>query len=151
MLAAMRFLVGCALMAYAAVLLFILFSPSSDVPSGLVEKGMSLGVRLDAPEAWVERARVEFGLNVLAFLPISLLGSLLRPTITVSTWIALGFVGSMLVEAIQTTMPDRMATHSDVVANTLGAALGAMVAWALVRPFRSEARADLPDLLAAAK
>ena len=132
----LRRALSLALLAYAGMLLVVLFHPSSDVPSGLVQRAIELGVRLDAPAQFVQAARVEFGLNVLAFLPLSLLGSLLRPTITVSTWTALGFAGSLLVEAVQTTMPDRMATHSDIVANTLGAALGALVAWLVLRPFR---------------
>ncbi len=135
MLALLRFLLTCVLMAYAAVLLFVLLTPSSSVPSGLVTHGVSLGVRLHAPAALVQPARVEFGLNVLAFVPLSLLGSLLRPRVAVSAWIAWGFVGSLLVEAAQTTMPGRMATHSDVVANTMGALAGAALAWVASRPF----------------
>jgi len=90
-------------------------------------------VRLHAPAPLVEQARVEFGLNVLAFVPLSLLGSLLRPAVTGSVWIAAGFAGSLLVEATQIALPERMATHSDVVANTLGTAVGAMLAWVAMR------------------
>lgn len=129
----LRFVLVGALAVYGAALLVVLMTHSSAVPSGLVHHGVSLGIRLHAPDEFVHPARVEFGLNVVAFVPLSLIGSLLRPAITVSTWTALGFGGSLLVEAIQTSMPDRLATHSDVVANTLGAALGAMVAWVLAR------------------
>ena len=131
----LRLFLICALVAYAAVLLFVLLNPSAAVPSGLVDRTVSLGGRMQVPAPLVDPTRVEFGLNVLAFMPVSFLGSLLRPRVTVSAWIAMGFVGSMLVEATQITLPDRSPTHSDVVANTLGAALGAMLAWVLLRPF----------------
>jgi len=55
----------------------------------------------------------------------------------VSAWIAMGFAVSLLVEATQVALPERMATHSDVVANTLGAAVGALLAWVALRPFAS--------------
>ena len=108
---------------------------------------MSLAIRLDAPSKLVQRSRVEFGLNVLAFAPLSFLGLLVRPSISVSTWTAAAFAVSLAVEGVQTTMPERMAAHSDVVANTAGAAAGALVAWVLLQPFRRrlEGRANLAD------
>ena len=128
-----RLLIGVALVAYTAALAYVLLTPSGTVPSGLVQDAMSLGARFDAPAELLQRSRVEFGLNVLAFVPLSFLGSLLRPSLAVSAWIAGAFAVSMLVEAIQTTMPERMAAHSDVVANTSGATFGALAAWCLVR------------------
>ena len=133
-----RFLVGVALLAYAAALAYVLLTPSGAVPSGLVQDAMSLGDRLEAPAKLLQRSRVEFGLNVLAFVPLSFLGYLLRPSITVSAWTAWAFAVSLLVEAIQTTMPERMAAHSDVVANTAGAACGALAAWCLVKVLASK-------------
>ena len=130
-----RFFLTLALVAYAALLIVVLLNPSPAGPAELVDRFASLGVRLDVPEPLLAEARIEFGLNVLAFMPVSFLGSLLRPRVTVSAWIAMGFAGSMLVELIQITLPDRSPTHSDVVANTLGAALGAMLAWVLLHPF----------------
>ena len=128
-----RLLVGVALLAYTGVLAYVLLTPSGAVPSGIVQDAVSFGTRLDAPAKLVQRSRVEFGLNVLAFAPLSFLGSLLRPSIRVSAWTACAFAVSLLVEAIQATMPERMAAHSDVVANTAGAACGAIAAWCLVQ------------------
>ena len=118
-----------ALTAYVIVLMVVLLNPSPAAPSELVARVASIGVRLGLPAPLVVPVRVEFGLNVLAFLPLSFLGSLLRPLVTLSAWTAGGFAGSLLVEIFQTTLPNRSATHSDVVANTLGMALGAMAAW----------------------
>ncbi|EON22744.1 hypothetical protein CF8_3334 [Nocardioides sp. CF8] len=131
-----RRVLSLALIAYATVLVIVLLNPSPAIGSELVSRVAALGTRLHFPAQFVVSARVEFGLNVLAFMPLSLLGSLLRPTVSVSAWIAAGFVGSMLVELIQTAQPDRSATHSDVVANTLGAALGALAAWVVLRARR---------------
>ena len=129
----MRRLLTTALVTYALILLVVLLNPSPAVPSELVSRVASLGLRLALPAPLVEPTRVEFSLNVLAFLPLALLGSLWRPAVTVSAWTTIGFAGSLLVEATQTLLPDRSATHSDVVANTLGAALGAMIAWVALR------------------
>ncbi len=61
---------------------------------------------------------------------------LLRPGISVSTWTAVGFGGSLLVEACQALLPGRFSNHVDAVANTLSAALGALVAWVVLRARR---------------
>lgn len=132
----MRRTLTLVLVAYVAVLVIVLFNPSPAVGSELVSRVASLGLRLHVPAPLVVPARIEFGLNVLAFMPLSLLGSLLRPTVPLSVWIAAGFGGSLLVEALQVALPERSATHADVVANTLGAAVGAAVAWGLRRAFR---------------
>ena len=132
----LRLLLTGALLAYGVVLVIVLLNPSPAAGSELVARFVSLGTRLDLPAALIEGARVEFMLNVVAFMPLSLLGSLLRPHVTLSAWTAAGFAGSLLVEMIQTLLPDRSATHSDIVANTLGAALGAMVAWIVLRSAR---------------
>ncbi|CUR57612.1 conserved membrane hypothetical protein [metagenome] len=131
----LRVAVSGVLLAYVGALAYVLLTPQGSVPSGLVTDFANLGDRFGLPAKVLERHRVEFGLNVLAFVPLSFLGSLLRPAVSVSTWTATAFATSLLVEAYQTTQPERMAAHSDVVANTAGAAMGAVVAWLLIRPF----------------
>ena len=125
-----------ALVAYAATLVIVMLNPSPAVGDDAIGRVAWLAQLLHVPATVVSADRIEFGLNVLAFMPLSLLGSLLRPAVPVSAWIAAGFVGSLLVEAFQGLLPERMATHADVVANTLGAAIGASVAWALRRRLR---------------
>jgi glycopeptide antibiotics resistance protein len=142
MLTSLRVALAGALLAYVGVLTYVLLTPQGSVPSGLVTDFTNLGQDLGLPGQILERDRVEFGLNVLAFVPLSLLGSLLRPSVRVSTWIAMAFATSLLVEAYQTTQPERMAAHSDVVANTAGAASGAIVAWLLLLPFAARSRAS---------
>ena len=133
-----RPILALGLVAYAAALVIVLLNPSPAVGSELVDRVARLGAHLHVPAPLVVDARIEFGLNVLAFMPVTLLGSLLRPAVSLSTWTAAGFGGSVLVEALQVALPDRTATHADVVANTLGAALGAGAAWVVHRAVRQK-------------
>ena len=88
-------------------------------------------------------------LNVVAFVPLSLLGSLLWTRPTWRDWTAVGFVVSFAVEVVQAVALDaRQATNADVVANTLGMLVGALLALLVTRILdrrASEGGADLPD------
>ena len=148
-----RAVVGLALAAWVAVLAFTLLAPSAEGPSWLVDTVSRTAAGVGLPSALTAPERVEFLLNVAAFVPVSLLGSLLWMQTSWRDWTAGGFAASFLVELVQAVALDgRSATHSDVVANTLGAlvgaALGALVAGVLRRA-SSEGRADLPDRLTA--
>ncbi len=94
-------------------------------------------------------------LNVVACRPLSLLGSLLWPRPTWRDWTAVGFVASLVVEAFQAVaLGARQATHADVVANTLGMLLGALLGLLVRRILGandSEGGADLPDRASAAE
>jgi glycopeptide antibiotics resistance protein len=78
----------------------------------------------------------EFSANILLFLPLGLLAMALLPRLS---WVrvALGAgVLSILIELAQTLLrPDRTGSVRDVLANTLGAALGAalVVGWRQLR------------------
>jgi glycopeptide antibiotics resistance protein len=100
--------------------------------------------------------RIEFGLNMLAFVPLSFLGTMVWPRLTWRDWTAIGFVASFLVEVVQAVALDaRSATHADVVANTLGTLIGALLGLLASRLLASragsEGRADLPDRRSAAE
>jgi glycopeptide antibiotics resistance protein len=72
---------------------------------------------------------VEFTANVALFVPLSCLGSLLRPRWTWSAWTAAGFGVSLAIELGQlAVLPDRSATGYDILANAIGAFLGAVLA-----------------------
>ena len=106
--------------------------------------------RIGVPSTLAAPERVEFALNVVAFVPVSFLGSLLWERLTWLDWTAGGFVASLLVEVVQAiALDERSATHVDVVSNTLGALVGAVLggglALALRRGAASEGRADLSD------
>ena len=150
-----RTVAGVALAAWVGVLAFTLLAPSAEGPSWLVGTVSTTAAAVGLPSALVAPERVEFLLNAAAFVPVSFLGSLLWSRPTWRDWTAGGFVASFLVELVQAVALDgRSATHSDVVANTLGAlvgaALGAALLMALTRRRRhSEGGADLPDRLTA--
>ena len=148
-----RRVVGAALAVWVAVLAFTLLSPSAEGPSWLVNQVAATAAAVGVPSALVAPDRVEFVLNVAAFVPVSLLGSLLWQRLSWRDWTAGGFVASFLVELVQAVALDgRSATHTDVVSNTVGALIGAVLGgWLLLarRRLDSEGRADLPDRLAA--
>ena len=133
--------------AWLALLTILLLEPSGRAPSWLIETVAGLAHDVGLPAAVSAPGRVGFGLNVVAFVPVSLLGSLLWPRPTWRDWTAFGFAASFLVEAVQgVLLGARTASSDDVVSNTLGALVGAVLAGLLARwAARSEGRADLPD------
>jgi VanZ family protein len=77
---------------------------------------------------------VEFASNVLMFVPFGLFWFILAPR----GWRWVGALAGMTLSvAIEVTqlvlLPQRVSTPWDVLANTLGAALGALFGWTLVR------------------
>lgn len=118
-------------MVYVAVVAFIVFWPSSDVPSSSIRHIHGWLQDVGAP-AGVTAVRVEFGLNVLLFVPLSLLGSLLKPRWTWSSWVVVGYCATVGVEMTQALLlPQRSPTMKDIVANTGGALIGAVIAWGI--------------------
>lgn len=146
-----RTVVKVLLGAWVALLVVTLLGPSAAGPSWLVRSVADAAGAIGVPAVLTDQT--EFALNVVAFVPVSLLGSLLWPGPTWRDWTAYGFVASFGVEAFQAVfLSARSATHVDVVSNTLGALVGAVLVDLLARwtahrgPGRaSEGRADLPD------
>jgi VanZ family protein len=88
--------------------------------------------------SWVDYAHVEFGANILMFVPLGVLIALLLPRW--EWWLApiIGLALSLAIEFGQAlVLPERFATPLDVLANTSGAIVGALV----VTAFRVAARA----------
>ena len=73
---------------------------------------------------------VEFLANVVMFLPLSFLLALLFRRPWHGVMLALGL--SIVVELAQIVIPSRQPSLRDILANALGAALGAFPAWLLV-------------------
>jgi VanZ family protein len=149
-----------ALAAWVVLLALVLLAPSSAGPDWVIAHLARALHGLGLPDVLTQPRRVESMLNVAAFVPLSLLGSLLWPRPSWRDWTAVGFVASFLVEVVQAVALDaRQATHADVVANTLGTLIGALlghlVARILVardrRTRASEGGADLPDRYAPAE
>ncbi|GEP33631.1 hypothetical protein NSZ01_13990 [Nocardioides szechwanensis] len=117
-----------ALTAYLLVLLFALLTPSAATPSSSVSWVAEVLRSLGAPERVLIPDRVEFLCNVAILVPASALGSLLWRAATWRDWTAYGFVFAGAIEVVQgLLLPERSATYVDVVANTLGALVGALL------------------------
>ncbi len=90
-----------------------------------------------APRAPLAYVLLETVANVVLFVPFGGLLALLAPRVSVPVVALVGCAVSLLAESTQWAVrPERFATVSDVVANTLGAAGGALLARRLTR--RSE-------------
>lgn len=111
---------------YLLVVGVVVFSPSDDSGSGFLDW---LADALGEPGY----AAVEFTANIAMFVPF---GILVRLATARPTWwmiLALGFLTTVTIELTQLTMPSRYSTVSDVVANTLGTAVGLGVVWVFRR------------------
>lgn len=129
-----RRLAGWALAAYGVVLALLLLLPWGQVPSRVILATTRLAHDLGVPAGLATIGRVELGLNVLGFVPLTLLASLVWPRPTWRDWTAWTFIASFLVEAAQAlVLSERASANSDVVANTLGGLVGAVLGAALLR------------------
>jgi glycopeptide antibiotics resistance protein len=118
---------GLPLLLYVLVLAVVLFSPTSHVQTALVNDLVRVLQAL-LPDSWVTFTRVEVLMNAVIIAPVSFLGSRVWPRLRWQDWTAYAFVGASTVELIQgVLLPGRQASFSDIVANTIGALLGAVL------------------------
>ncbi len=138
-----RRVAGLALALYAGLLAVVLLSPSSTTQSGLVTRLVTELDRLGAPATLVTYARAEVLMNAVIIVPLTFLGTLVIRRLRWQDWTAYAFLGSVAVELTQgLLLPDRQASFSDIVANTAGALLGAVLA----RPLRRATRhVEVPE------
>ncbi|TQJ30607.1 VanZ like protein [Microbacterium sp. SLBN-146] len=79
---------------------------------------------------WFGSGWIEFAANIAMFVPLGFLLTLLFRHHWYGVAIALAL--SALVEIAQIVIPSRQPSVRDIVANVLGAAIGAVLAWLLV-------------------
>ena len=110
-----------------AVALVVLTPVSFSKIVGAVSDTLRDGLGLDFfGSGWIE-----FAANVMMFAPLGFLLSLLFRH---AWWgVALALALSVAAELAQLVIPSRQAHLRDVLANVLGAALGAALAWLIVR------------------
>jgi glycopeptide antibiotics resistance protein len=120
---------GCYLVAVGVLTL----DPSQQAPGRSLSLVSALLQAVGLPVLADSRV-LEVASNVALFVPFGLLGLLSWPSLRVLGWTALGALLSAAIELSQLLfLPHRFATVSDLVANTTGAMLGALVATAVRR------------------
>ena len=101
-----RTTVRLALAGWVVLLVAVLLTPSTAGPDWLIFTIADGLGRTSLPPALVSPTRVEFTLNVAAFVPLSLLGTMLWPRPTWRDWTAVGFAASFVVEVAQALVLD---------------------------------------------
>jgi glycopeptide antibiotics resistance protein len=110
---------------YGVLLLGILLGPASLPADGISWIG-DVALRLGAPDRLLVGDRVEFVVNIGVIVPAAALGSVVWPRTTWRDWTAYGFLFSATIELVQgLLLPTRYPEFDDIVANTLGACIGA--------------------------
>lgn len=89
----------------------------------------------DAGIASYERSAVvlEILANVALFVPVGLLLALALPRLRLWQVVLCGGLMSVVIEAVQGLMPSRVPALSDIIANTSGTLIGAVLALVLIR------------------
>ena len=118
---------------YLAAVVYLVWSPDPGTPGRMVLRVVDLAAAFGAV---ISSSAAERGLNVLMLVPFSLIGGLLIRRLSVADWVVAGFVLSAGVEIVQRiVLPSRSGSARDIVANTLGALIGAVILAALLALF----------------
>lgn len=124
---------GRLLAAYLLAALVVVFQPIPHVAVGSVDVAYRLVVWLQL-QRWVTPTMVEFGWNVVLFVPLTCLATLAVRRITWLQWFAVGAGLSVTIELVQLlALSGRSASLVDVVSNSLGAWVGAVLGEGLRR------------------
>jgi glycopeptide antibiotics resistance protein len=108
---------------YLAAAAYLVFWPQPDTPAGAVRDVLS--ALESAGITFVSGLMIEFALNLVLFVPMTLLGVLIWPRTNPLQWLVTGLAATFLIEFVQyAALPDRSATLVDIVANSLGALIG---------------------------
>lgn len=113
---------------YAAAVVAVLLAPVS--PAQVVNV-LTAWIQEDLGLTVVRQGWVEFTANVLMFVPLGVLVPLVFRRLWIGVLVAAAL--SAGAELVQTLLPARHASMRDVLANVLGALLGAAVLWAVTR------------------
>ena len=114
---------------YTLLLAVALFSPSNHAQSQMVLWLVRQLDHVGVPPRIDTFKRLEVLMNAAIIAPLTFLGSVVWPRLRWQEWTASAFLGAGLVETFQGLfLPHRQASFSDIVANTFGALVGALVA-----------------------
>jgi len=127
---------------YLASMLYLVWEPDASTPGGVVVVLADLLAGLGVPGAVTV---VEVGLNVLLFVPLSLLGAFVLDRWRTGWWLLVGLGATVVIELVQgMLLPARAASGSDLVANTSGAMVGLAAAHLLRHLLRRRAERMSP-------
>ena len=123
-----RGMVLALVMAVVGVAVLVL-GPEGDLPNAAVSTTTSVLRSVGFPDWFADTQLWSFLYNVALFVPVAFACALLWQRVPVLVWMAIGFLGSLGIEGIQALfLVGRNAQAQDLVSNTLGAGLGAMLA-----------------------
>ena len=132
-----RRLVLAALGGYVGLVLIVVIAPVSYAD---VVHAIDAALRDGLGVAWFGSGWIEFAANVLLFVPLGLLLTLLVDRVWIG--VAVCVAASVAVELAQFVLPSRQASPRDVLANAVGAVLGAGLAWLIMRRRRGRSVRD---------
>ena len=108
---------------------WLVLNPSPAAPSRAVSGISRLVAALGLPQRAADPVLWEFVLNIALFVPLTFLALLLWPRLGIVGWTVLGGILSAYLELSQwLLLPTRSPTLSDLVANTSGGLIGAVLA-----------------------
>ena len=118
---------GAALLLAALAGAWLVFQPNAATSSGAIR--LVSQVLVDQGVSYAQASEVVgFVLNVALFVPGAFAAALLWPRVRWWQWVLVGLAITVSIETVQgVLLPRREAQVHDLVANTLGAALGAGV------------------------
>jgi hypothetical protein len=135
-----------AFVAYLGALALILLGPSPRPGTETVALAYRVLMRFGVPPDLATTDRVEVLMNVVLLAPLPAIGGLIWASLSWRDWTAYAFVLSMAAETWQgVAFATRSASYSDVVANTTGAFMGALVATGLRATFSASKAGRPPD------
>ena len=134
----MTLLLRVAYAGYLECVGYLVFSPGQDAPGGALQRVRDA---LAALGLAVGSVPLEIASNVVLFVPLSLLGVFVLGRPGVLHWAGAGLLASAFIEGVQGLFLDqRVASATDLVANTAGAVVGAVAAALLLRSRHGAAR-----------
>jgi glycopeptide antibiotics resistance protein len=120
-------LLTVATVAYLGVVGVVTLSPAPPNPDSLLWRVVGLFDRFPATR-WLDFPTVEFLANVAMFVPLGVFALLLLGR--GRWWLAIlfGIALTLAIEAVQQVLPTRVSDPRDLIANSIGAAVGVLVA-----------------------
>ncbi|MCS0498085.1 VanZ family protein [Protaetiibacter mangrovi] len=123
----MRLLLRILFALYLVAVGFVVWSPQPESGSGVLAVIVRWIVSVTSLPAGPTYDTLEVAANVVMFLPFGVLAMTAYRWMRVWSTTLAGLATSALIEGVQLALPSRYSTVSDLIANTAGALLGALL------------------------